>query len=429
VPTNQPHSRVFSNRRALNVCQLNYRIVQSRLSFERPCSHLEVRKCRQKALQIALKNTEKNCVYAISRKIHLGDPLYEGDEKRSRSPDRLSGAFRYEAYDFSPRMTAFHTFVAFLAYVALVFYHSTCLPPTLPPTALATTKPAYLALCAAVKERPDDLKEWADYHVALGFSKLYLMLTDDPAHQALETALAEHLRTGTVELYPLPRVNPRTIAMLQVRLYDACLQAARNVHTWVAFWDGDEFLVPMDVHAPALPELLGRFEEYGGVAVSWRTVGPSGHVYRPSGGVLPSYLRCVPWNHSDCSEIKTIVNVEKAIRPTTDPHTFVYEQGAVAVDMEAREVEGHINPYVAEDWRLYGRAPRWALYHYATKSEEEFRNKSRRGSAMGNRKGREYFDGVNAAATERCEEALLTCARLGLKHCIGSAAALQQAAR
>jgi hypothetical protein len=48
---------------------------------------------------------------------------------------------------------------------------------------------AYLALCAAIKERPETVKEWVDYHAALGVGKFYLMATDDPEAGAVAEAL------------------------------------------------------------------------------------------------------------------------------------------------------------------------------------------------------------------------------------------------
>ena len=47
----------------------------------------------------------------------------------------------------------------------------------------------YLALCAAVKDRPGAVREWVEYHLALGVSKIYLMDTDDPEAGAMAATL------------------------------------------------------------------------------------------------------------------------------------------------------------------------------------------------------------------------------------------------
>lgn len=192
----------------------------------------------------------------------------------------------------------------------------------------------------------------------------------------------------------------------------------RDLHRFIGFWDIDEFLVPVDSRIQNIADFLLPYERYGGLAVSWRVVGPSGHVMRPPGGVIANYQSCTKWDFADNAEIKSIVNARHAARPTSDPHTFVYTPGMGAVDTEGRAVEGSRNPEVHTDWQDHGRAPPLALYHYVTKSEEEYREKMRRGSAMGNRKDTVYFERIAAAAQESCDEAFVTCQRLGLhQHC------------
>lgn len=151
--------------------------------------------------------------------------------------------------------------------------------------------------------------------------------------------------------------------------------------------------------------------------MSWRAVGPSGHVTRPSGGTLSSFLLCTPWDFVENSEIKSIVNTRYALYPTTDPHSFVYSEGRHAVDYAGRQVSSTRNPYVSSDWMQQGRIPQLALYHYVTKSEDQFVDKMRRGSAMGNRKDEMYFRKIAQAAVVPCEEARDVCVRLGLREC------------
>jgi hypothetical protein len=55
----------------------------------------------------------------------------------------------------------------------------------------------------------------------------------------------------------------------------------------------DEFLVPLDPHIH-FPAILQQYETKGGLVVNWRYMGSSGHVGRPAGGVLASYVSCLP---------------------------------------------------------------------------------------------------------------------------------------
>jgi Glycosyltransferase family 92 len=301
-------------------------------------------------------------------------------------------------------------------------------------TTTGSDNQAYFALCAAVKDTPDNIRQWVKYHTALGINKIYLMDTDDPQPHLITSAIADYIASGQVEFYSLPRVTPRTINLLQVKLYDACLQSARGLHKFVGFWDIDEFLIPLDEeiknkittgaegkneNREGISTFLQEFEEYGGLAVGWRVIGPSGHITKPLQGpqnvsesILASYTLCTTWDFIDNEEVKTIANAEYTLHPTSDPHTFVYKDNKYAVDADKNRVEGGRNPIIRKNWREKHRPPKLALYHYVTKSEEEYREKMQRGSAMGNRKDWAYFKRIEEAATEVCLEAKEMCAEL-----------------
>lgn len=267
-----------------------------------------------------------------------------------------------------------------------------------------------------MKDDPANVGEWVDYHAALGVGKFYLMVTDDPHPSAMELALEHHTATGLVDLYFLPRVNPQTINLLQVRLYAACLESVRELHQFIGFWDVDEFLVNLDPFI-SFPDFLRKFEHYGGLAVGWRVVGPSNHLTKPSGGILRNYKMCTPWDFIDNEEIKSIVNTKYAVYPTSDPHTFEYKEDKYLVDAEGVKVEEARNEGISAAWRDHCRHPKLALYHYVTKSEEEYREKMRRGSAMGNRKDWGYFRRIDEASVVPCDEAVTACAQMGLPQC------------
>ena len=301
-------------------------------------------------------------------------------------------------------------------------------------SATLSDSPAYFALCAAVKDTPDNIRQWVEYHTAIGIQKIYLLDTDDPHPHLISAAISDYIASGHVEFYSLPRVNPRTINLLQVKLYDACLQSARGLHAFVGFWDIDEFLIPLDEKIKnkflensgvgGISSFLEEFKEYGGLGVGWRVVGPSGHITKPidqstntSKSILASYTLCTIWDFIDNEEIKTIVNTKYALYPTSDPHTFVYEQGKYAVDAEKNRIQGSRNHLISKNWVENRQPPKLALYHYVTKSEEEYREKMLRGSAMGNRKDWGYFKRIEEAAKEVCTEAMDVCARAGVKQC------------
>ena len=46
------------------------------------------------------------------------------------------------------------------------------------------------------------------------------------------------------------------------------------------------------------------------------------------------------------------------------------------------------------------------VHHYATRSSEDFKKKTARGTGMGNHKGKEFWDQIDGAATETCPRAV-----------------------
>ena len=265
----------------------------------------------------------------------------------------------------------------------------------------ATVPHSRLAVCVAVRDSPENVLEWVRYHhnaSIVGVDKFYIMVTDDPDVHLLRRALQAFIDASVVELYDLPHVNPRTVPQLQVALYARCLDSVRDLHDYVGFWDVDEYIVPRDASVEPFREFLAGEEvmRSGGVALNWRIVGPSGHATRPlSGGLLDNYRMCTPWSYAENEEIKSVVRTEHAVRPLSDPHTFEYKEGYHAVDPEGRVVSGGRNPAGVGD-------PRYGLYHFVTKSKEEYREKMRRGSAMGNRKDMSYYELLERVAVVPC---------------------------
>jgi hypothetical protein len=325
-----------------------------------------------------------------------GETLHTAARTAARRAAKETGESRGAS---SSRRSAFFAVVsaAIAALLALLL-----IPAARRPARLDST----LAVCAAVRDSPENVLEWVRYHHdrSIGVGKFYLMVTDDPDVSAMQKALEQYIDRSIVELYDLPYVNPRTVSQLQVKLYEKCLDSVRALHDFVGFWDVDEFVVRSNAAVPPFSQYLSEMMKshgntsMGGLALNWRIVGPSGHVTKPSsGGVLENYRMCTPWTYAENEEIKSVVRTAHAVRPLSDPHTFEYREGYHAVDCEMRPVDGGRHPAGVRD-----PPPKYALYHFVTKSREDYQEKMRRGSAMGNRKAWEYFDTIERLAIEPC---------------------------
>ena len=182
-------------------------------------------------------------------------------------------------------------------------------------------------------------------------------------------------------------------------VYHECLRIGQQ-HPWMGFIDVDEFLIPAPGHV-FLPDFLRTFEGHCALVVNWQVLGSNNHTTRPKGGLLENYVDCVPHHYYLNSWTKVIAN-PKLVRDflyvgdsgLQGPHKVSCRAGTHMVT-ETMERVGAPDVYPIQMSQV-------ALYHYATKSREEFAEREVRGSVSGYLRGFSFFDEVNANATEKC---------------------------
>jgi hypothetical protein len=150
----------------------------------------------------------------------------------------------------------------------------------------------------------------------------------------------------------------------------------------MAFIDADEYIVVKD-SALKIPDVLRRYEEYGGLVLFWRLFGSSGHVRRPSGGVLANYNRC-----ANNYQVKTIANMRYTAGAGSNPHSMKYKEGYFSVDTARQPCVGPTANATVCNSATSEPVPAHLfdvmyINHYFTKSEEEWRWKLRRGNVDG----------------------------------------------
>lgn len=164
----------------------------------------------------------------------------------------------------------------------------------------------YAAACLVVRDAHDDIGEWVRHHLRLGFWPIYVY--DDGSTPPLSQVLRRRIDAGDVSYAHFPNFTHPS-GRPQLYAYDRCLEEHGGAHSWLAFFDVDEFLVFRDGPAvQSVPSLLQRYEEHSALAVHWLLFGSSGHQVRPPKGALASYVRCLPQRHTQHLFVKTIVN-------------------------------------------------------------------------------------------------------------------------
>jgi hypothetical protein len=272
----------------------------------------------------------------------------------------------------------------------------------------ASDAEGYLAFCVLARNEGPYFSEWLQYHNAAGGSKFYVY--DHASEPPLRAALDTYIRSDLVEyeFLELSSDGIRGSRNRQPEVYTTCIRQHGQKHTWMAFIDMDEFIVTAD--GRRLPDLLAPYEDVGALALKWKVFGSSGHVAKPSQGVLEAYTEC--FKHCIWKNIlRTRGRNLNRVTLNDNAHTFVnLPRGYFTVTTDRAKNAGWKNchPLLAPlptnrtlDDSLFSVA---YLHHYATKSMEEFVEKSHRHATGiappvdmgGPRLGLEYFFKINS---------------------------------
>lgn len=207
------------------------------------------------------------------------------------------------------------------------------------------------AICAIIKDEHRFLEEWIEWHLGLGFDAIHLF--EDKGSKSHEEICEKYsnvyLRRYEDDEEVRELLKKQGTACRQVDLYNYFIRESNDVYDWVACIDIDEFVIFEDGYS--LSRLLEEFSEYSSILIAWKMIGASGHISRPSCGVMEAYTEAhdiIPiergWAH------KSIVNIKKAsayINPhrTTD---YVNVNKVKAIDAIYEKV--WINHYFTKSW-------------------------------------------------------------------------------
>lgn len=239
-----------------------------------------------------------------------------------------------------------------------------------------------LALCLITKNDHDDLNEWITYHKSIGVNNVIIF--DDHSDYPQYEVIKEHILSGFVVYYGYTKTllfQPPDGNHLFV--YKFCLDHFKYQYTHIGLIDSDEFIVVVNKSRTVL-NVLEQYKQYGGLTLNWKLFGSSGHLIRPTGGVLANYHECFENFH-----VKSIVKAS-AVSQVISTHYCNYHEPYYAVDTNFKPAAGPFNPTGSKGAFTHPKVPLNAssslydvmyLNHYNTKSLEDFKLKHARGSA------------------------------------------------
>jgi hypothetical protein len=224
-----------------------------------------------------------------------------------------------------------------------------------------------LGIVVIVRNEADYLEEWLCYHLALGVDHVFLY--DNGSTDGSASLLEPYINHGLLTRLDWPLPGGQTDA------YNHALRFFGPSVDWLAFFDVDEFLVPLV--DDDLPSLLDRFDDAADLRVPRREFGFSGHRTRPDGLVIESYTGIADVFGRDPAKgprVKTIAR-SRAMAAIGIHTSTVADAPATAGDQATAALPA----------RTVGKAMAGVaqLNHYYTRSFEEFEAKRYRGSATG----------------------------------------------
>ena len=258
----------------------------------------------------------------------------------------------------------------------------------------------YIAFCMAVKDQSQDLPEFLIHHYYnIGIRRFYIM--DDGSNPPLSSVLDYGIPNSAITFHYY-NASDRA-PLMQLNIYNQCNEWYGKNHTWIAYFDPDEFLEIISPHESLLSILKGfeKNDAIGAFGTNWR-IHTSSNLDRRPKSARKGFTTCIYDDEenngeaSDNKHVKSIVRTSK-YESAFNPHKFTLKDGAMTVGEDG----AYINHWA---FRQPITRNRVALHHYAVRSREEYEAKMNRSNAMGDAKGMEFWDHVRDIPHVECPE-------------------------
>ncbi len=217
-----------------------------------------------------------------------------------------------------------------------------------------------VVLVAIVKNEADHLEEWLAYHIALGVD--HFLIYDNGSTDRTPELLQRYINHGLVTYIIWPMRSG------QISAYNHSLRMFGETARWMAYYDPDEFLVPLQ--DDDIPSFLARFEDAATVRVPRYEFGYSGHRTPPDALTIEAY-----------TQVADVLDLDVQLPPRVKSIVQPRAVSAVAVHLSfPADVPEPGQPTATAELEVRDFA---RLNHYYTRSFEEFEAKRFRGSATG----------------------------------------------
>jgi hypothetical protein len=216
-----------------------------------------------------------------------------------------------------------------------------------------------LAICTIQRDRGPWIREWVEFHKIVGFDKFYIFLhncTDNSSEVVLELSKKYDITTFSVS---------NDVFRPQLAAYQYCYQHFGDLHNWIAFIDGDEFLYsPTEITIKATLDQYNQ-KELSAIGVYWLCFGSSKHITEPSGLITKNYRFRAPHNFDNNSHIKSIVKGGQKSNFSVINNSHYFKTLIGTFDTDMRQINHGFTGNVPCFDKLI-------INHYVTQSREFF---------------------------------------------------------
>lgn len=125
-----------------------------------------------------------------------------------------------------------------------------------------------VALCCMGKCENAYIREWVDYHIALGFDKIFIYDNNDVDGECFEDVIEDYMKSGKCEI-----IDYRGRKCCQEEAYHDCYMKNNHDYDWIAVCDIDEFLT-LKQHPDVKSFLYDpRYADFQVIHLNWMCYG------------------------------------------------------------------------------------------------------------------------------------------------------------
>lgn len=137
-------------------------------------------------------------------------------------------------------------------------------------------------ICLTVKNEAPYLAEWIVYHLSLGFDHIWIY--DNGSQDKIQEAMRSYLNRVELVLWPQVPAFPTNVR-------DCLLRAKAQCVDWLALFDADEFIVPVNGDPSGLEKLLQKADRghFNQILMPIHIFASDGHILLPEGRVADNY--------------------------------------------------------------------------------------------------------------------------------------------